>query len=65
MAARMPCVFCGQPVKPQSCDHSALKLERGQRQPSLALFLRISSALGITGTELLSLVEPKLPKSKR
>ena len=41
------------------------KLERGERQPSLALFLRISDALGITGTELLGLVEPKLPKSKR
>ena len=36
------------------------KLERGERQPTLALFLKIAAALGISGTELLSLVEPKI-----
>lgn len=40
------------------------KLERGERQPTLALFLKISSALGITGTELLSLVEPRIAESE-
>jgi len=41
------------------------KLERGERQPSLALFLKISMALGITATELMGLVEPNLPASRR
>jgi XRE family transcriptional regulator, regulator of sulfur utilization len=41
------------------------KLERGERQPSLALLLRISQALGVSGAELLSLVEPRLERLRR
>ena len=41
------------------------KLERGERQPSLALLLRVSSAIGISGSELLRLVESKLEKGIR
>ncbi len=33
------------------------KLERGERQPSLALILRISVGLGISGAELIKRVE--------
>jgi XRE family transcriptional regulator, regulator of sulfur utilization len=33
------------------------KLERGERQPSLGLLLRIAAALEITGAELVALVE--------
>jgi len=41
------------------------KLERGERQPSLALLLRVAGALGISGAELLALVEPKIGKARR
>lgn len=34
------------------------KLERGERQPSLALLLRIASALGLSGAALVGQVEP-------
>ena len=37
------------------------KLERGERQPSLALILRISKGLGIPAATLLALVEQRLP----
>ncbi|MGV8822730.1 MAG: helix-turn-helix domain-containing protein [Methylibium petroleiphilum] len=40
------------------------KLERGERQPSLALMLRIARALGFTGAELLTKVEKTLAKAK-
>ncbi len=33
------------------------KLERGERQPSLALLLRIASALGVSGADLVGKVE--------
>lgn len=33
------------------------KLERGERQPSLALLLRIAKALGLSGAELVAKVE--------
>lgn len=33
------------------------KLERGERQPSLALLLRIAQALGVSGAELVAKVE--------
>lgn len=33
------------------------KLERGERQPSLALLLRIAQALGLSGAELVAKVE--------
>ena len=33
------------------------KLERGERQPSLGIMLRIAVALGVTGTQLMSLTE--------
>jgi transcriptional regulator with XRE-family HTH domain len=33
------------------------KLERGERQPSLALILRISAGLGVSGAELVKRVE--------
>jgi len=36
------------------------KLERGERQPSLTLFLRIASGLGLSGSELLAAVETQL-----
>jgi XRE family transcriptional regulator, regulator of sulfur utilization len=36
------------------------KLERGERQPSLALMLRIASGLGIPASELLGRVERQL-----
>ena len=36
------------------------KLERGERQPSLALMLRIASGLGIPASELLGRVEKQL-----
>ncbi|MEZ0238180.1 MAG: helix-turn-helix domain-containing protein [Methylophilaceae bacterium] len=40
------------------------KLERGERQPSLALMLRIARALGCSGAELLAEVEKALPRMK-
>lgn len=33
------------------------KLERGERQPSLALLLRIAAALGVSGAQLVGKVE--------
>lgn len=33
------------------------KLERGERQPSLGIMLRIAAALGVTGTQLMALTE--------
>lgn len=41
------------------------KLERGERQPSLALLLRIAGALGIAGGELVSLVDAQLARRRR
>ena len=37
------------------------KIERGERQPSLGVLLRIARALGVTGAELLAAVEAELP----
>lgn len=36
------------------------KLERGERQPSLALLLRIARTLGVSGSELIAAVEAEL-----
>jgi transcriptional regulator with XRE-family HTH domain len=36
------------------------KLERGERQPSLGLMLRISGALGVAGAEIVQKVEARL-----
>jgi transcriptional regulator with XRE-family HTH domain len=36
------------------------KLERGERQPSLAVLLKIANALGISGAELLAAVEAEI-----
>lgn len=36
------------------------KLERGERQPSLGLLLRISGALHVTGAEIVKRVETRL-----
>lgn len=41
------------------------KLERGERQPSLALLLRISTQLGISGASLLERTEVTLRRLKR
>ena len=38
------------------------KLERGERQPSLALMLRIANALGMPASELIKKVEALLPR---
>jgi len=38
------------------------KLERGERQPSLALLLRIAQALGLSGAELVAKVEAEAAK---
>jgi transcriptional regulator with XRE-family HTH domain len=40
------------------------KLERGERQPSLALILRIAGALGISASSIMALVEGKMPVCK-
>lgn len=40
------------------------KLERGERQPSLALILRIAGGLQMPASELISKVEKSLQKSK-
>jgi len=40
------------------------KLERGERQPSLALIIRIASGLGIAAGELVDKVEHSLATSK-
>lgn len=36
------------------------KLERGERQPSLALILRIARGLGVPASEIIALVEERL-----
>jgi len=41
------------------------KLERGERQPSLALLLRVAAALGIAGGELVALVEAQMVRGRR
>jgi XRE family transcriptional regulator, regulator of sulfur utilization len=41
------------------------KLERGERQPSLALLLRIATALGISGAELVTKAEARLQRPPR
>lgn len=41
------------------------KLERGERQPSLALLLRIAHALDVTGGELVAMVEARMALQRR
>ena len=41
------------------------KLERGERQPSLALLLRIATALQIPGGDLVALVEARMASHRR
>ena len=41
------------------------KLERGERQPSLALLLRIAEGLGIKGAELVELTESQIERARR
>lgn len=41
------------------------KLERGERQPSLALLLRIATALQIPGGDLVALVEARMAIHRR
>lgn len=41
------------------------KLERGERQPSLALLLRIAGALGLSGGKLVELTELSLRRPRR
>lgn len=36
------------------------KLERGERQPSLALILRIAGGLGISASDIVAMVEERL-----
>ena len=36
------------------------KLERGERQPSLALIMRIARGLGVPASEIIALVEERL-----
>jgi transcriptional regulator with XRE-family HTH domain len=40
------------------------RLERGQRQPTVGLLLRIAAALGVTGSELLAEAEATLAKGR-
>lgn len=40
-----------------------LKIEKGQLDPQLSTFCRIASALNVSPSELLKLVEKKLPKN--
>lgn len=40
------------------------KLERGERQPSLALILRIAGGLGIAASDIIALVEERLSARK-
>lgn len=40
------------------------KLERGERQPSLAILLRIAAALDVSGAELVKRTEAALHKPK-
>lgn len=41
------------------------RLERGERQPTVSLLLRIAGALGMSGAELLAEAEALLAKGKR
>jgi transcriptional regulator with XRE-family HTH domain len=40
------------------------KLERGERQPSLALILRIAGGLGIAASDIIALIEERLSAQK-
>jgi transcriptional regulator with XRE-family HTH domain len=40
------------------------KLERGERQPSLALILRIAGGLGISASDIVAQVEERLASQK-
>lgn len=40
------------------------KLERGERQPSLALILRIARGLGMAASDIMALVEERLATQK-
>lgn len=40
------------------------KLERGERQPSLALILRIAGGLGISASNIIALVEERIAAEK-
>ena len=40
------------------------KLERGERQPSLSILLRIAAALGVSGAELVKRTEAAMTKPK-
>ena len=40
------------------------KLERGERQPSLGIILRIATALGVSAAELVAATERALPKRR-
>jgi len=40
------------------------KLERGERQPSLALILRIAGGLGISASSIIALVEERIAAQK-
>lgn len=40
------------------------KLERGERQPSLALILRIASGLGISASDIMARVEERIAAQK-
>lgn len=41
------------------------KLERGERQPSLALLLRIAAGLGLSGADLVGRTEAAIKKLRR
>lgn len=41
------------------------KLERGERQPSLGLLLRIANGLGVSGASLVERTEAHLPRAKQ
>lgn len=41
------------------------KLERGERQPSLGLLLRIAKGLGVSGASLVEITEAHLPRPKQ
>jgi len=41
------------------------KLERGERQPSLALLLRVAHGLGVSGSKLVELTESTIERAKR
>lgn len=41
------------------------KLERGERQPTLGLLLRIATGLGVTGARLMEKTEKSLSRLRR